>query len=157
MLQEQALTDTQRREKRTEIYTSSLQSISNYFGVSEMCSLYLFHRAFRSRRKDAKYMKWSTQLQNALVKVDKCVGVNWDTIYFGYESKLLEQHGIVISEMPEGVFRWPEERVRIAKLHAKANTTPDDDGWSTVTKKSKLRKPKVNYKIPLIKRPGLYV
>jgi len=154
---EKALIAQQKSERRTQIYKSSLESISNYFGVSEMCALYLFHRSFRSKRTDDKHLPWTVQLQNALVKVDKC-SANWDQIYFNYEETVLNAHGVILEEMSGSkVFRWPEEEVRIANAKRKANTIPDDDGWTTVTKKTRVRKPKANFNISLVRRSGLFI
>jgi hypothetical protein len=153
--QTQTQTQTQeQRDKRAAIYTKSMKSISTYFGVSEMCSMYLFHRSFRSRRKDMQFLAWTVQLQNALVKASRCVGVNWDEIYFGYEETALKQHGIVINEMPETVFRWSIEDKRIIKIKTET-TTSDDNGWTTVSKKKRCVH--VKYYIDQIRRSGLLI
>lgn len=145
------------KDKRAAIYTESLKSISEYFGVSEMCALYLFHRSFRSRRKDSQILEWTVQLQNALVKADRCIGVAWDKIYFGYEEDVLEQHGIIVNEMPGTVFRWSINDDHVIKTKLKSEALSDNNGWTTVSKKNHSKRIKSVYSINLIRRPGLLI
>ena len=75
-----------------------IKSISEYLGVSKEASLYIYLRKKRSMKKksDPKYLRWSIQLQNALVKADKCIGFNWKNLQFGQEENELIKHGIAI-------------------------------------------------------------
>ena len=143
----------QRSALKAELYKTSLSSIGKYFGVSELCSLYLYHRSFRSRRKDEKHMQWNVKLQNALIKADKCLGIDWNDIRFGEEVKNLESHGIIVDEMPNTVFKWTDDD----EEEEKAKPAADADGWTTVTSKKRKKKKKPEYNIMLVKRPGLFI
>jgi hypothetical protein len=102
-------------------------------------------------------MEWTVQLQNAIVKVDKCKDVNWDSINFGNEPVILERYGIIMTEMPDTVFRWPTELIRQEKARQKAENEMDSEGWSTVVRKTRVRKSSVKYSINLIRVPGLFI
>jgi hypothetical protein len=134
-----------KRIDKVEYYHICLNSIKNYFGVSDLCSAYLYHRSFRGKRRCSKYMCWHIKLQNALVKADKCLGIDWNNIKFGLEDVELKQHGIVVDEMLNDVFRWYEEK--IIKVV--------DDGWTTVVNKKRTNNPL--YNIESITRSGLYI
>jgi len=110
------------KEERKK-YIETLKQIRNYYGVSEQCASYLFHRALRSKKKSHKYMTWYLQLQNAIVTLDKHPDINWKNITFGKEYFILKKYNINISEMSKEIsFKWVE------------NYTPDDD-WTLVTNK----------------------
>lgn len=93
----------------SENYKKVLGDIKNYFGVSEQCSQYLYHRSLRSRRQDSNFLEWNIKLQNAIVKADKCLGIAWEKIIFGEEKQELKRHGILLEDMPSTVFKWNEE------------------------------------------------
>jgi hypothetical protein len=115
-------------------YSQNINDICEYFGVSQVCARYLYHRAIRSKRHDETYLPWSIKLQNALVKADKCLGVEWDKIMFGNEEIMLKNYGIIIDEMDEQVFRWtPKEDEPDVK--ATKSDVADVDPWQVVTKK----------------------
>ena len=109
-------------------YENTLADIRSHFGVSQECAKYIFHRVIRHRKKDEKYIEWTLQLQNALVKADKCLGLNWDSLIFGKEEEQLATHGIHLKEMENTVFKWT------------ADTSESDDEWTTVKKKRKPKK-----------------
>jgi len=111
----------------TDRYSATINEIQQYFGISSDCAKYLFHRALRCRKKDDTFLEWSLALQNAIVKADKCLGINWDTIIFGQEEELLAVHGIHLKEMTKSVFRWSE-------------VLDDSNEWKVVTKKKKKMK-----------------
>ena len=118
-------------------YQATLDLIRDYFGVSDTCASYLYHRSFRSKRKDDKYMLWNVKLQNALIKADKCLGLDWTALQFGQEYEELAKHGILVDEMEDSVFKWDVPF----------------DGWTVVS--NKKAKKKIN--LGLIRRPGLYI
>ncbi len=66
----------------------------------------MYHRALRSKRSDNNYVEWNIQLQNALVRADRCLGIIWEKVIFGREYEELTLHGIDINEMPNYVFKW---------------------------------------------------
>ena len=106
-------------------YNNTLSQIKYYYGVSEQCSVYLYHRALRSKKKDNRYMPWYLQLQNAIVKLDKCNNVDWENIIFGKEYITLEKNNIILSNMSKTVvFKWTEDV---------------DNGWNIVTSKKKRK------------------
>lgn len=113
-------------------YKQAIDELQNYFGISYVCSQYLYHRAIRSRRVDNKYLPWTIQLQNALVKADKCLGINWDRVFFGSEEQNLLVHGINIKDMPNNVFRWNTEI--LLKQQESQNSE-----WITVSNKRKKK------------------
>lgn len=121
----------------TEYYNKAISEISEYYGVSKICSMYLYHRALRSKRSDSTYMMWNVKLQNALVKADKCIGLDWNKILFGNEEENLRTHGISVDEMSETVFKWVDDDVKALT----SETTEDNDGWQTVIKKKKNKNP----------------
>lgn len=104
----------------SKFYQQTIKDIQLYFGVSETCAMYLYHRAKRSKRKDETFLEWNIKLQNALVKADKCLGINWEKIHFGTEETELLTHGIDVNEMDNNVFKWTEE---------------ENEGWISVKKK----------------------
>lgn len=129
-----------------ELYKSSIIAIQEYFGVSESCANYLYYRAFRSKRRDSKYLKWDIKLQNALVKLDKSIGLIWANVKFGEEKTILAEYMIDLNEFDNKVFRWVDETTDKNTL---------DSEWTTVVNKKKIKRENPNI-FKLIKRPGLY-
>ncbi len=129
-----------------DFYKQTLAEISLYFNVSDACAMYMFHRAKRSKRKDDSYMKWTLQLQNALVKSDKSLGLNWESIHFGLESKELLFYGINIDELSSvETFRWVSSDGKVNDTNDAI--TQDDNEWITVKpKKDKSKKKNIQYK-----------
>jgi hypothetical protein len=93
----------------SNFYKNNIKEISEYFGVTDVCAKYLYHRALRSTRKDESYLDWNVALQNALVKADRCLGIEWDKILFGEEEELLNLYGVDIIPNDNTVFRWDVE------------------------------------------------
>ncbi len=116
----------------SEHYNKSIAELQTYFGISHICAQYIYHRALRSRRTDEKYLQWTVQLQNALVKADKCLGINWNKVFFGYETQNLLTHGINIDDMNDTVFRWTDEQ--------NTEEQNSDSEWILVTRKKKKEK-----------------
>ncbi len=128
--------DRYARSSKTPVdKTSIYKLISEYYGVSETCASYMYHRAYRSRRRDEKKMYFNLKLQNALVKADKCLGIEWEKIYFDTEVEQLEEFGITLDDQPDTVFSWNEE--------SDSKKTESNDEWITVVSKKK-RKPEDN-------------
>jgi hypothetical protein len=139
---------------KVELYNKSLKAIEEYFGVSRICAGYLFHRAFRSRRRDEKHLEWNIQLQNAVVKADKCLGLEWDKVEFAKEQDEFSKHGIIIDEMDNSVFRWVSEE------DDDDYKSPEEQSseWTVVSRKRKKTSNRKKIRnIGLLKRPGLIV
>lgn len=136
--------------EKLQIYRDTLNLIKQYYGVSDICASYMHHRSFRSKRRDDKYLEWTCKLQNAVVKADKCLGLDWTRVQFGSEEDEFSRHGIIIAEMPDTIFKWTVED----PIECKTNNTDDlDDTWTTVTRKKQKKKPAYN----LLARSGLYI
>ncbi len=116
-------------------YKCNIDDISEYFGVSEKCAQYMYHRAIRSKKKDDKYIQWNIRIQNAIVKADKCLGIEWEKVIFGKESEEFSLHGILIDEMPDDILRWNKSEEELK---------PDTE-WITVAYKKKKIKPKFKF------------
>lgn len=126
-----------------ELYKESIEAIREYFGVSEQCANYLYYRAFRSKQKNDKYLKWDVKVQNALVKLDKYAGVMWNNVKFGEENKTLVEYMINLDD--DKIFRWIDD-----------DEEPQSDSeWKVIINKKKNKKENSNI-LKLIKRPGLY-
>ena len=84
-------------------FDTRISAISEYLGISKDAALYIYLRKKRAMRKksDTKYLAWNIQLQNALVKADKCIGFNWKTLEFGKEESELIKHGICMGNSLE--------------------------------------------------------
>lgn len=132
-------------------YKNNIRSISEYFGISEICAKYIYHRALRSKRKcdDPKYIPYSVKLQNSLVLADKCLGIDWEKILFGKEDEMLLTHGIVIDEQDSTVFRWTSDTYKEEPTNP---NTDDGDGWQKVVKKKTKKNNKFAFVIA-----GIYV
>ncbi len=169
----------------SEHYRLAISELEEYFGISQVCAQYLFHRALRARRKDDKYLPYTLKLQNALIKADKCLGINWERVMFGYEAQNLLVHGIIIDDMPDIVFRWTEDAKEYATdtytsaadiihnteeypntyTHWSAseiidnyqNDVDDEDSTSWTVVGKKKRKGKKKEKVLLAAKIGIYV
>ena len=116
----------------SEHYMKSIREMQEYFGISKVCAQYMFHRALRAKRTDEKHMPYTLQLQNALVKADKCLGINWERVFFGQEEDNLMSHGIKIQDQDDQVvFRWGWVEVN------QESQQEDDPEWTVVGKKKK--------------------
>lgn len=116
----------------SEHYMKSIREMQEYFGISKVCAQYMFHRALRAKRTDEKHMPYTLQLQNALVKADKCLGINWERVFFGQEEDNLMSHGIKIQDQDDQVvFRWGWVEVN------QESQQEDDPEWTVVRKKKK--------------------
>ncbi len=126
----------------SEHYKNSISELQIYFGISQICAQYIFHRALRSRRSDDKHLPWNVQMQNALVKADKCLGINWDKVYFGYEEQNLLAHGINVNDMDSTVFRWtadPQNNDASDNTDELQNNEKNESEWITVSRKKKKK------------------
>ncbi len=81
-------------------------------------------------------------MQNALVKADKCLGINWDKVYFGYEEQNLLAHGINVNDMDSTVFRWtadPQNNDASDNTDELQNNEKNESEWITVSRKKKKK------------------
>jgi hypothetical protein len=116
----------------SEHYVKSIHEMQEYFGISKVCAQYLFHRALQARKTYEKHLPYTLQLQNALVKADKCLGINWECVFFGQEEVNLMTHGIKIHDQDNKiVFRWVEDS------HIESLKVEQEPGWTVVGKKKK--------------------
>lgn len=123
-----------------------LIAIQNRFGVSKECASYLYYRSFYSKKKDVRYLPWHIKLQNALVKADHCIGLEWEKITFGNEEEQLLEYGINVEDMPNDVFRFINESENPEESPEDKNTDDNGDtGWQVV-KSSSRRKKQNKYK-----------
>lgn len=94
-------------------YDDKIKLISEYFGVSETCAKYLFHRRYRGypfhKKNDSKYLAWSITLQNAIIILDTLVGFDWNTLEFGYEELVFNKYDINIEDIDDDPIRLVEE------------------------------------------------
>lgn len=119
-----------------------IKAIEDYFRVSHACAQYLYYRAYRGKRADPnKYIKFTLQIQNAIVIADRALGINWNEIHFESESDELDGFGISIDEQSnETVFRWDQD------THSE---------WTTIVNKKSRRNQ--TGQLVLIKKPGLFI
>ena len=157
---------------------SAIEAIQQYFHVTEPCALYLYYRSFRSKRIDDKYLPWDIKIQNAIVKADRCLGLDWKTVMFGLEDNIFSSHGIIIDEMDTRTFRWDiydNDIINpitdtiidtitkpiidtVTELKQNGILDNDIDGWVTVgqgKKAKKKEKSRSNKLLSLVQRSGL--
>lgn len=158
-----------------EQYLHNIKSISDYFNVTGACAKYIFHRALRSKRPvdDPKYLEFSVKLQNALVRADRRLDINWDQIQFNKEQEYLTAHGIIIDEQPDTVFRWervvnhplnptmrwvhyPYDSSEIKWVPINTDTRTTYEEWQVVGKKKDIKYKKFRLG-PNIASPGIHV
>ena len=118
-------------------YEDKLSAIGLYFGVSDKASKYLYHRRRRGfpYKRDGmpRYLKWSTQLQNSLVKADQLSTWSWEDLEFECDVSKLAYAGLDIDKESDSIY---------------VNKLADQDGWSVVPTKS-------NYTKYVVRRAGL--
>jgi hypothetical protein len=111
-------------------YSDKVKIICEYFGVSELCASYLYHRRRRGipwyKPGDPKYLEWTIQLQNAIIYMDTIAGFDWRSMEFGYEEIQFIKHNIDITEMPDTITVLSESNM----IYLKKN--PDKDGFIRV-------------------------
>lgn len=111
-------------------YEGKIKIIQEYFGISELCAIYLYHRRRRGipwhKPSDPKYLEWSIQLQNAIICLDTITGFDWRGLEFGYEEIQFIKNNIDISKMPESIVVLSE----VPNLYMK--NSPDKDGFIKV-------------------------
>jgi len=105
----------------------AIDCICRYYNVNVDCATYLYFRAMRSKRLDDKYIPFSLQIQNAIIKADKCYNFSWDSMKFGDEAYALNKYGIDLNiQLTDGdtkkVFKWyGDEKDNI--IYKKKDTT----------------------------------
>ena len=130
-------------------------AISNFFNISKECSIYIYYRFKRSLRQpnDKKYLFYSIQFQNALVRADKTLGIDWLTLDFANELCTLEKNGIDIEEQDNKVFRWGVIDIDVVDVNANLTVEEVTEPTQQVKVKSKKTKKPLDKKQrkPLVK------
>ena len=84
-------------------YEKRIEIIREYFGVSEMCAIYLYHRRRRGvpwyKLGEPKYLEWSIQFQNAILHLDTVHAFDWRGLEFGYEEIQFIKNNIDLNSM----------------------------------------------------------
>ena len=112
-------------------YEERLSIIMSFLGISKSAATFIYHRKRRGypfkKKGDSKYLEWTLQLQNALVKADECIGWDWDEIRFGDEAKTLSKYDIILNEQ--------------SSKETFKNEKPEDDndGWTVVKNTKKIK------------------
>lgn len=127
-----ANTITKKNKSPQISYEDKLKIIQDYFGVSKMCAIYLYHRRRRGlpwhNHTDPKYLEWTIQLQNALIHLDSIPTVDWRSLEFGYEEVQLGKHNISMSTMPKKIMVNNHSN----KIYYKKNNGSEPDGFIPV-------------------------
>lgn len=114
-------------QRKTANYNDKIKTIISYFGISENAAKYMFHRRRRGfpwkTEDDIKHLKWTIQLQNALIKADTLPNFDWVNLKFANDIQLLMESGINVDDQPNVV--------NIKKVI----NEEDNNGWTVVTKK----------------------
>ncbi len=105
------------------------KAAESYFGLSEAAAQYICYRAVRSilPAKHPKYLPFDIKLQNAIIELDKCIGVMWNRMFFTRERDYLILYGIILEDMPVTVVRRCE--INLA-----------EDDWTVVEDRKKIRR-----------------
>ncbi len=117
-------------------YENKIKMIEQYFGVSHICAMYIFHRRRKGfpwkTKSDPKYLDWNMQLQNAIIYLDTIVGFDWENLEFGFEEIQFIKNNIDVNSMPKCpvVLKGGEKNIR--------NT--DKDGFTKVSSKINIAK-----------------
>jgi hypothetical protein len=101
-----------------------------YFNVSKDAAKYMFHRRRMGypwkKNTDDNYLKWSIPIQNAFVKSDNLDVIDWKSVIFTNDIKILEENNINIEETNH-------------EIHVNENNKNikymDREGWTVVTSK----------------------
>jgi hypothetical protein len=141
-------------KKNTGItYEDRIGLIQEYFGVSELCAIYLYHRRRRGvpwhKPSDPKYLDWSIAFQNALICLDTITGFDWRSLEFGYEEIQFVKNNIDLAKMPEQVIVLSE----VQNIYMR--NIPDKDGFIKV-EHSKINITRELNKMGLIPRTYCY-
>lgn len=117
-------------------YSQKINSLCSYFNVSKNTAIYMYHRRRRGfpykKKDDPKYLEWSIQLQNALVKADRIETIRWNEINFDDDISILEENKLFIIEQSKNIYinEVCEKNIKDEEIK-----DPGDDGWTLVTKK----------------------
>lgn len=111
-------------------YEDKIKIIQDYFGVSEICAIYLYHRRRRGvpwhKFSDPKYLEWSIQLQNAIIYLDTIAGFDWHSLEFGFEEIQFTKNGIDVNQMDKKI------TVLAENSNVFLQNEPDTDGFVKV-------------------------
>lgn len=136
---------TKKRENKELTYEDKINIIQEYFGVSKMCAIYLYHRRRRGipwcNINSSKYLEWSIQLQNALIHLDQVPDMDWRSLEFGYESIQFIKHNIDIHKMTKKIMILSDN----PSIYYTKPESADTDGFIPAYKK------KINITIELNK------
>jgi hypothetical protein len=119
-------------DRFTLTYEEKIKIIQEYFGVSEICAIYIYHRRRRGapwyKPSNQKYLEWNIQLQNAIIYLDTIVGFDWYSLEFGFEEIQFAKNGIDINKM--------ENKIIVLSETSKTffDNEPDKDGFTLVNK-----------------------
>jgi hypothetical protein len=117
-------------KNKTPSYEDKIKIIQKYFGVSEICAIYLYHRRRRGvpwhNPSDPKYLEWSIPLQNALIYLDTIPGFDWHGLEFGYEEIQFIKNNIDVNKMSIDITVLSETSNKFLQDHF------DPDGFTTV-------------------------
>ena len=115
-------------------YGERIDAIEQFFGVSNICAIYLYHRRRRGvpwkTQGDPKYLEWNMQMQNSIIFLDTIIGFDWLSLEFGFEEIQFVKNNIYISKMstkPIVIGSRNENQVR----------TEDSDGFTKVSNSKK--------------------
>jgi len=117
-----------------------IKEIKKYFGVSEECAKYMYYRSRRStiHPRSPRYLYWDLALQNALVKLDKILGVNWDKLIFGKEKDQLLEQGIDFDYTETKTIIWNNQNADESdnfKESGEGRSSEESGKWNLVNKK----------------------
>jgi hypothetical protein len=114
-------------------YNDKIRTIESYFGISNNASKYMFHRRRRGipwkTDDDASYLKWTIQLQNALIKADNILEFDWVNLRFNTDIQTLLENGIVVNNQSCEV-----QANKQTPCSYNSNGDDDGGGWTVVTK-----------------------
>lgn len=118
-------------------YQEKIQTISQYFNISDDAAKYIYHRRRRGdpwkHKKSIRYLEWSIQLQNGLVKADTMMNFDWTALSFGNEVDMLSSFGVDISTESNNPYRNESMVVKIKTSHVadKSQKKRDNQNYDT--------------------------
>jgi hypothetical protein len=94
-------------EEVKKLHDCRIKALVDYFGISDTAAEYIYFRRKRGfpwkKKDDPKYIEWSDKLLNALREADKIFGFDWSGLTFGNEDRYLENYGIIVDDMDDGI------------------------------------------------------
>lgn len=130
-------------------YKNKINLLVLYFGISESAAKYMFHRRRRGhpfkKEEDNTFLRWTVQLQNALIEADKQDCIKWGKLKFADELQVLADNKIdVVAQSRSVAFSKPKQFTNanltrkgrpasVNKIYNKDLDTNDDNDWTVVT------------------------